>query len=104
MRMADFILANMPAIIAEWERFARSIWPAGVASDPAALRDHVALILEATARDMQSGQSAGEGEEKSRGQGRSGKASDQLDGTSEAHAIERLRSGFDLLAVVSEYR
>jgi hypothetical protein len=39
MRLADFILQNIEPILAEWEAFARSIWP-GQAADPATLRDH----------------------------------------------------------------
>jgi hypothetical protein len=43
MRLADFILANIEPILAEWEDFARRIWPAPLkdpGNDPAALRDH----------------------------------------------------------------
>ena len=39
MRLADFILANTEQILAEWEAFARSVWPEA-ATDQLALRDH----------------------------------------------------------------
>ncbi|MDQ3441148.1 MAG: sensor histidine kinase, partial [Planctomycetota bacterium] len=38
MRLADFILTNIEPILAEWEVFARGVWP-GAATDPATLRD-----------------------------------------------------------------
>src|SRR5205085_1177309 len=41
MRLADFILANIEPILAEWEAFARSVWPAtATATDPRELLDH----------------------------------------------------------------
>ena len=48
MRLADFILANIEPILAEWEAFARGVWTGAVAN-PVALRDHAQDILRATA-------------------------------------------------------
>jgi signal transduction histidine kinase len=102
MRLADFILANIEPILAEWEAFARGIWPAGAAAaGPAALRDHAEDILRAAARDMALAQTAAERYDKSRGDG---DGSRRLDGASEVHAVGRVGSGFDLPAVVAEYR
>jgi hypothetical protein len=39
MRLADFIDANLPTILTEWELFASSLLPAAVGMDSAALRD-----------------------------------------------------------------
>jgi hypothetical protein len=39
MRLADFILANIEPILAEWESFARSVCPGGE-MDALELRDH----------------------------------------------------------------
>ena len=103
MRLADFILQNIEPILAEWEAFARSIWP-GEAADPATLRDHAEDILRATASDMNADQTGGERSAKSRGDGEASAHSDLLDGASDVHATLRVDSGFDLLAVVSEYR
>ena len=68
MRLADFILANTEPILAEWEVFARRIWP-GAATDPATLRDHAIDILRATAQDMMSDQTAKQQSYKSKGDG-----------------------------------
>jgi signal transduction histidine kinase len=108
MRLADFILESTESILAEWEVFARRIWPAGggggAAPDPAALRDHARDILRATAWDMKSPQTAAQQSDKSRGERAAGAASGRVDGASDAHAVGRVRSGFDLMAVVAEYR
>lgn len=103
MRLPDFILENIEPILLEWEAFARSIWP-GPATDPLTLRDHGDDILKATARDMKSVQTASQQEEKSKGEGQACQNSNRVNGASDVHAVERVRSGFDVLAVVSEYR
>jgi signal transduction histidine kinase len=103
MRLADFILASTEAILAEWEAFARSVWPVKE-KDPRELRDHAAEILRATAWDMKSAQTAAEQSDKSKGGGRDGADSARVNGASDVHAVGRVNSGFDLLAVVAEYR
>jgi hypothetical protein len=104
MRLADFILTNNEAILADWEAFAREIWPAGVESDIATLRDHAGNILRATARDMQAEQSDAEQSDKAQGNGRDTAESDRLDDASVDHGLGRVTSGFNLPLVVAEYR
>jgi signal transduction histidine kinase len=103
MRLADFILANIEPILADWEAFARSIWP-GAKTDPLALRDHAEDILRATARDMMSAQTATQQSDKSKGEGHAGEHSAGVNEASDVHAVGRVHSGFDLLALVAEYR
>ncbi len=103
MRLADFILKNTEAILAEWEAFARTIAP-GATMDVLALRDHAADILRATARDMESAQTGLQQSDKSKGHGDGGARSSRLDGASAVHGVGRVESGFDLMEVVSEYR
>ena len=103
MRLADFIVENMEAILVEWESFARSLAP-GSAMSVIALRDHAESILRVTAEDMVSRQTPEQRSAKSKGHGGGGEESDRLDHASEEHAITRLESGFDLMEVVSEYR
>jgi signal transduction histidine kinase len=103
MRLADFILANVEEILAEWERFARSLAP-GTAMSVIALRDQAEDILRGTAHDMLSSQSAEQQSAKSKGHGGGGTESERLDSASNAHAVDRLGSGFHLIEVVSEYR
>lgn len=104
MRLAEFILANIEPILAEWEAFARSLLP-GASMTIAELRDDAESILLATARDMQNRQSLEEQESKSKGDGGAGGvASDRLDIASDMHGVERVSSGFHITDVVSEYR
>jgi signal transduction histidine kinase len=105
MRLAEFILANVEPILAEWEAFARRVWPdAASATDPAELRDHAEDILRAAARDMASAQTATQRSDKSKGDRSAGEPGARLNGASEVHAVGRVGSGFDLPAVVAEYR
>jgi signal transduction histidine kinase len=103
MRLADFILGNIEPILAEWEAFARGVWPVKEV-DPGELRDHAADILRAAASDMKSAQTTTEQSDKSKGEGHAGRASARVDSASDVHATGRVRSGFDLLALVAEYR
>jgi signal transduction histidine kinase len=103
MRLADFILANIEPILGEWEAFARSIWP-GPGRDVRELRDHAADILRATAWDMKSAQTDAQQSDKSKGEGVAGAGSARVDGASDVHGVGRVRSGFDVLAVIAEYR
>ena len=99
MRLADFILANVEPILAEWESFARSIWPHGATADPAELRDEAEDILRATVLDMQSDQTGAQQAEKSKGAGRPWDEGGGLTRASSSHGTGRVASGFDLWAV-----
>ena len=102
MRLADFILSNIEPILAGWEIFARGIG-SGRHLDQLELRDHAGQILQATARDMKSPQTVAERAQKSKGLDHPSE-NDALDGASDAHAVDRLGLGFDMLEVMSEYR
>jgi signal transduction histidine kinase len=104
VRLPDFILANVDPILEEWESFARSIWPSGATADPAEMRDEAEEILRATAVDMQSHQTATQQAEKSKGASRRWDDGGDLTRASSAHGAGRVASGFELWAVVAEYR
>ena len=91
MRLAEFILANIEPILAEWEAFARSLAP-GATMTIVALRDDAESILLATARDMQNPQSLQQQASKSKGHGGAGgTASDRLDNASDLHVAGQPR-------------
>ena len=102
MRLADFIDANRPAILAQWELFASSLLPAAAGLDAAALRDHAEQILLAIAKDLRTQQTRFEQSEKSRGQ------APVLPGAAETaaqtHAVLRAAGGFSIRQLVAEYR
>ena len=88
----------------EWESFARGIWPDGATADVAEMRDEAEDILRATALDMQSHQTAAQQAEKSKGASRQWDESGDLTRASSSHGAGRVGSGFQLSAVVAEYR
>ena len=102
MRLADFILANVEPILVEWEMFARSIWPRAAAADPAEVRNDAEDILRATALDMQSDQTSAQQAEKSKG--RAGDEGAGIARASSSHGASRVASGFEVSAVIAEYR
>src|SRR5687768_2954537 len=107
MRLPDFIAANIEPILAEWEVFARSIWPAsasGAAVDPSRLRDHAEEILRAAVIDMRTQQSGAAQSGKSKGEAGTGAESFGVNRASGDHGSSRVGEGFDLWAVVAEYR
>ncbi len=104
MRLPDFILANIEPILAQWEQFARRIWPGNALVEPAELRDDAEAILRATVADMSSDQSAEEQHDKSEGRGGNGNHSRVLDRASVRHGGGRVDSGFRLVQVLAEYR
>ena len=57
MRLADFILRDMDAILAAWGAFAATQLPAARQMDSPALRDHAREILQAVSKDISTPQS-----------------------------------------------
>lgn len=100
VRMADFILEQMEPILQAWESFAKTIEPAALTMDRAALRDHASHMLKAIAADLGNSQTKFEQAEKSKARGPRG----EEDTAAETHAAARLMSGYTIEQLVSEYR
>jgi diguanylate cyclase (GGDEF)-like protein/PAS domain S-box-containing protein len=100
VRLADFILDHMEAILQAWEDFAKTIEPPAFTMDSNALRDHAFSMLKTIAEDIRNPQSSLEGSEKSKGKGPRGKK----DTAAEHHAVARLHSGYTIDQLVSEFR
>jgi signal transduction histidine kinase len=99
MRLSEFILSNLEAILIEWEKFAKTILPKEVL-DKLALRDEAEHILKTIAEEMETPQTASEQIDKSQGRGRRQEA----DTAAERHAGDRLRLGFNQVQLIAEYR
>ncbi len=100
MRLAAFITAHMPEIIAEWENFALTLVPAAQHMSPLALRNHIRGLLDFIIEDMKSEQTDLEQRTKSRGE-----SPILLKHTAaEIHASIRLAGGFTMDQMVAEYR
>ena len=102
MRLAEFILRDMEAIVGEWEAFAGSQFPTGANPTRLTLRDHIQQILEAVAKDLLTPQTQQAQADKSKG--RAFKLSGAPETAAETHATLRAKSGFDINQLVGEYR
>jgi signal transduction histidine kinase len=102
MRLADFILRDTEAILAEWETFAATLLPAASGMTSLALRDHAKQILEAVAKDLSTAQTKEAQSEKSKGN--APKLLGAPETAAETHAVLRARSGFDINQLAAEYR
>jgi signal transduction histidine kinase len=102
MRLAEFILTNRDAILAEWEAFAKSCEPASDSMSLTALSDHASEMLTVIAKDLATFQGAREQSEKSKGHAAPlgpGKRT-----AAEKHGTGRAESGFTMEQMVAEYR
>lgn len=102
MHLADFILENIEPILADWERFARTILPVTSGMTQRQLRNEAETILRHIALDMKLEQTGDEQRAKAEGRrvrvGRNGQSAAEL------HSTDRQTSGFTLVEMVSEYR
>ena len=102
MRLADFILRDMQAILSEWEAFAGTRFPAATNMTPLALRDHAEQILQAVAKDLSVSQTRDAQIAKSTG--RAPKLMDAPETAAQTHGFLRAQSGFQINQMASEYR
>ena len=102
MRLADFILRDMQAILAQWEAFAATRLPAATGMTPLALRDHAQHILQAVAKDLSTSQTRDAQAAKS--MGRAPKLMDAPETAAQTHGFLRAQSGFQINQMASEYR
>ena len=102
MRLTNFILDHMEAIVARWEAFAGTLIPEATEMKPLALRDHAQQILEAVAKDISTPQTRKHQIEKSEGHMSAPLGASET--AAQTHALLRARSGFDINQLTAEYR
>jgi signal transduction histidine kinase len=102
MRLSEFITAHLDAILDDWERYAVQI-PAAKDMDREELRDHAQQMLETIVRDLDAPQTDEEKKQKSEGNG-SQKEGQGGDSAAEQHATVRMKAGFTVEDLISEYR
>ncbi|RPI16686.1 MAG: sensor histidine kinase [Lysobacterales bacterium] len=102
MRLQTFILREMGAILAHWERFAATLTPAASHMNSLELRDHAQQILEAIAHDLATPQNEEEQSAKSRGLAPVPFPARET--AAQTHAVLRANDGFDIKQLASEYR
>jgi hypothetical protein len=99
MRLADFIAANIEAILTEWDAFARSLYPQ---MTQLALRDHARQILATVVADLSTSQTKQEQSEKS--MGHAPKVPNAPETAAETHAVLRAQGGININQLAAEYR
>ncbi|MBK1686651.1 two-component sensor histidine kinase [Rubrivivax gelatinosus] len=102
MGLADFIIHDLDAIMAEWEAFAATQLPAAEGMSSLALRDHAPAILLTVARDLKTQQTQLQQADKSKGLAPVSPGAPQT--AAQTHAVLRARHGFDINQLVAEYR
>lgn len=102
MRLADFILTNREAILAEWDAFAKTCAPASGSMSMAALSDHASEMLTVIAEDLKTPQDARAQSQKSKGLAPDPESSERT--AAEKHGTGRAISGFTMDQMVAEYR
>lgn len=102
MRLADFILANRSAILAEWSAFAKTCTPASGSMGIDALSDHASEMLTVIAEDLKTPQDVSEQSAKAKGLAPKPPAGERT--AAEKHGKGRAESGFTLDQMVAEYR
>lgn len=102
MRLAEFILHDMDAILLEWDAFAIAHISAAAGMTPEAVRDHAKQILTAVAKDLSTFQTKHAQAEKSKGLARVRNGAAET--AAEMHAGLRAANGFDINELVAEYR
>lgn len=102
MRLARFIRDNVAPIVHDWSNFAGTKIPAGAKMTTRDLEDHIREILIFISDDIQSSQSGAEQHEKSKGEGE--QPDERLPSAAQTHAVLRLKDGFTIDQMVSEYR
>ena len=95
MTLSEFIQGHVEDILAEWQRFARTM-PGSIGLDRAGLRDHVDGLLRTVAREMET--------QPVRASPRADLNRDVPANTAaQMHALQRLDEGFDINEIVAEY-
>src|SRR6476659_4615604 len=95
VRLADFIIREMPRILPRWDEFAGSLQRPGRTLDQHILRDHAEDILIAVVADLKAPQTAEQPSRKSKGL-----AEQTSQTTSRTHAVLRASKGFTIRHLV----
>jgi signal transduction histidine kinase len=101
MRLSDFILRHMEAILVRWQEFASAL-PNARSMSLEDLRDHAQQILEAVCKDISSPQTSEAQDLK--GKGRAPLPMNASETAAQTHALLRARSGFEINEMAAEYR
>ena len=101
MKLSLFIQDHIEEILKEWDKFARTQFPAGSQATPSAVRDHAREILMELTQEIEEDQTDQAQAEKSRGEA---DRAHPAASAAEAHGTLRYDSGFTLTQLTAEFR
>jgi signal transduction histidine kinase len=101
VRLSEFITSHLEPILMAWESFARTLGPGAHDMGKAQLRDHAKLMLEAIAIDLDTPQSGGQRDQKSKGLA---PVAAGAKSAASVHGNLRGADGFTLLQLTAEFR
>jgi signal transduction histidine kinase len=101
LRLGDFIIANIEPILAAWEDYARAYWR-GPIPGPERLRNDAEMMLRAVVLDMGIAQT--QEQQKRKSEGEFNVHENPVNRAAQAHALTRVRDGFDVERMVAEFR
>ena len=99
-RLADFIDANVEAIVDEWVQFAATLSPMTQETPIDALRDHAVEMLARVTADLRRTQTAAQQKAKSEGQS----TSERFTSPAGRHGSQRQTAGLDIEQMMAEFR
>ncbi|WP_253189921.1 RsbRD N-terminal domain-containing protein [Paraburkholderia fungorum] len=102
MTLSDFIEANLDGLLEDWIEYARVVGPESVRLTDEQLRDSGRQLLIGIAADMRASQSAAQQQAKSHGN--RSEPDSAFNEVGREHADARQTHGFDVNALVAEYR
>jgi len=101
MRLHTFIQEYLDVIVDRWQAFALTLLPTAIAASSFTLQDHCREILLGVVEDMQTGANA---DDRSTTAMRTGGLAASTQTPAATHGASRHAAGFDLTALVSEFR
>lgn len=101
VNLADFIEANIEPLCKDWMAFARTRGEEGEAMNAYQLRDHAAQLLAEIVADMRAPMSAAHLQLRSLD---AGPEQFESNGAASLHARQRIKHGFGMMQLVSEFR
>jgi len=99
--LAEFILANSDQIVSEWEQFAKTRFPVASTMSLEERRDHLVLMLDAIAVDLERPQTKAEQAAKAQG---TADTDANISRGAFSHGEHRAIAGYSVIELVSEFR
>jgi signal transduction histidine kinase len=102
MTLSDFIEANLDGLINDWTEYARAVAPVNIRLSEEQLRNSARQLLAGIAADMRESQSPAQ--QRAKSQGDAARTRSAFNRVGRGHADDRQSQGFEIRALVAEFR